>query len=532
MNVGLFLCRAECIGFESVDVEAIAKRHGDLASVRVFDNLHAATAVEEMIAEVRDKSLEGVVLAGCSPHYVRNTLCADRLVSRLEEEGVNPNQIAFANLKEQCALVHKGDMEGANRKATFMVEEALARVRLAPMVDTVLVAPHRAVLVIGATLAGIVGANWAARLGYRVVVLAQEADLETIRKKLIDVQPVMSDFQTNPLGAFVLGADVEDVAGWCGDYTVTVVRDGQRSRLTVGGILVAIDDDRDWARRLAPQLHVNLDEAGNIESRNSTTMATETSEEGVLSVPPTKGSDRVRTQVEGARTAITILDGVLSRNEIRHPLRVTEVDASLCGACGTCVKTCAFHACSIDQTKRISVIDEHRCKACGNCVTACPTGARDLVTYPQDYITEAIEIYAKFQANGTPNVLCMLCDGCGYSAADAAGLQDQQYPTSVLPLRVACGGRVDTQHILEAFRNDFDGVLVTVCREGHCHNMVGNVDMGRRVNLFRTVLASRELDSERLRILEIAPFEGEKFAHEATQFVDALKTMRKTKARS
>jgi len=90
---------------------------------------------------------------------------------------------------------------------------------------------------------------------------------------------------------------------------------------------------------------------------------------------------------------------------------------------------------------------------------------------------------------------------------------------------VACGGRVDTQHILEAFQHGFDGVLVTVCREGHCHNMVGNLDMGRRVNLFRTVLASRKLNSERLRILEIAPFEGEKFAHEASRFVDDLKTM-------
>ena len=528
MNTGLFLCRAECIGFESVDVDSLAERHGDQASVKVFDNLHAADAVEEMVAEVRDKSLEGVVLGGCSPHYVQNTLCADRLLDRIEEAGANPNLIAFANLKEQCALAHKDDMEGANRKAAFMVEEALARVRLAPPVDTVLVAPHRAVLVIGATLGGIVGANWAARLGYRVFVLTKETDLESIRKELVDVQPVFSDLQMNPLSEFILGADIDDVAGWCGDYTVTVARNGRPCKLTVGGILVAIGSDRVWAAQLAPKLHINLDEEGNIENRNPTTMATQTSEDGMLSVPPTEGPDRLRTQVEAACTAVTVLDSILSRNEIRHPLRTTEVDASLCGACGTCVKTCAFHACTIDQTERISVIDERRCKACGNCVTACPTGARDLVTYPQDYLTEAIEVYAKYKANGTPKVLCLLCDGCGYPAADAAGLQGHRYPPSILPLRVACGGRVDTQHVLEAFRNDFDGVLVTVCREGHCHNIVGNVDMTRRVNLFRAVLASRELNSERLRILEIAPFEGEKFAREAGQFIEDLKGMHDT----
>ena len=56
--------------------------------------------------------------------------------------------------------------------------------------------------------------------------------------------------------------------------------------------------------------------------------------------------------------------------------------------------------------------------------------------------------------------------------------------------------------------------------------MVGNVEMNRRVNLFRSVLGSRELDSERLRIVEIAPFEGEKFAQEATRFVADLSKMK------
>ncbi|NOX54595.1 MAG: hydrogenase iron-sulfur subunit [Planctomycetes bacterium] len=522
MNIGLFLCRAECIGFKSVDVDALAQQFSDLASVKIFDNLETAEAVSAMLAEVQERSLEAVVLGACSPHYFQNTLCADRVIERLEQSGINPNRIAFANLKEQCALVHKDDPAGALRKAALMVEKALARVRLARPVRTVPVAPHRAVLVIGGTVAGIVGANWASRLGYRVYVLTKETDLESIRQRLGDMQPVLADFQMSPLSEFIFDADVEDVAGWCGDYTVTISHNGQQRELIVGGILVAVDDDHEWTAQLALKLHVNLDDRGNIQSRNSTTMATQATEEGILSVPPTEGPDRIRFQVEGACTAVTVLDSLLSQNEIRHVLRMTEVDASLCGACGTCVKTCAFHACTIDQTRRISVIDERRCKACGNCVTACPTGARDLITYPQDYLTEAIDIYAKFSANGSPRVLCLLCNGCGYSAADTAGREGRSYPSSVLPLRVACGGRVDTQHVLEAFWKGFDGVLVTVCREGHCHNIVGNVDMGRRVNLFRVVLASRNLDAERLRILEVAPHEGQKFAHEATRFVNDL----------
>lgn len=525
MNTGLFLCRAECIGSKSVDVDAIAGQHTDLASVEVFDNLHRKEAIEAMLAEVKDKGLEAVVLAACSPHYFRNTLGASRLVDQLEEAGVNPNLISFANLKEQCVLPHQDDMAAANRKAALMVEKAIARVRLALPIESVLVAPHRAVLVIGTTVGGIVGAYRASRLGYRVFVVDKAESIAANQNGLNDLHPVITDLELNPNVEIILSSEVDDVSGWCGDYTVQLSQNGLERKVTVGGILVAVGDDHDWAQDMAPKLHVNVGEDGHIESRNDTTMATRTADDGVFSVPPSGDDNPLRSQIEGASTAITILDGILSENEIRHPLQLSEVDRTLCGTCGTCVKTCAFHACTIDQTERISVIDERRCKACGNCVTACPAGARDLVTYPSDYIAEAIEIYSKYRANGSPKVMCFLCDGCGYPAADAAGLEGHRYPASVLPLRVACGGRIDTQHVLEAYWHGFDGVMIAICREGHCHNIVGNTDMVRRVNLFREVLRSRELDPERLRIVEIAPFEGERFAEEATRFVADLESM-------
>lgn len=525
MNTGLFLCRAECLGSKSVDADAIAAQHRDLASVQIFDNLFDKQAIEGMVNEVKEQDLKAVVLAACSPHHYRNTLASYRLTDRLEEAGVNPNLIAFANLKEQCAQVHRGDLANANAKAALMVDKALARVKLSEPIETVMVAPHRAILVLGVTVGGLVGAYRATRLGYRVIVLGKGTRDEMLAGCLSELQPAMSDLELNPDVEFIFDAQVDEVSGWCGDYTVEVSTDGQTRRLTVGGILVAVGDDQAWAERLAPKLHVKKDEEGYIRGRNATTMATRTNDDGIFVVPRTDGDNELQMQVNAASTSMTVLDGLLSRNEIRHPLRITEVDRTLCGGCGTCVKTCAFHACSIDPTENISVIDERRCKACGNCVTACPTGARDLVTYPNEYLTEAIKILSKYEANGSPKVLCFLCDGCGYPAADTAGLEGHQYPASILPLRVECGGRVDTQHILEAYWHGFDGAMVTVCREGHCNNIVGNVDMNRRVNLFRSVLTSRELNPERLRIVEIAPFEGERFAQEAARFVTDLSQM-------
>ena len=525
MKTGLFLCRAECIGLKSVDVDAIAAQHGELASVKVFDNLHGKEAMETIVNEVRAKSLDGVVLAGCSPHYVRTTLSADRMIERLEEAGVNPNLIAFANLKEQCAMPHRDDMDAANRKAALMVEKALTRVRLAEPVRTTLVAPHRAVLVIGATPGGLAGAYGASRLGYRVFLLDKAEQISSANGGFDEMRSVLCDLELNPRVELISNADVDDVSGWCGDYTVHVAQNGQILSIAVGGILVAVTGDQNWLEELAPKLHVSVDENGSIATRNNTTMATRTGEDGIFAVSRDNGEGTLRSQVEAASTAITVLDGILSQSEIRHPMQVSEVDRVVCGACGTCVKTCAFHASSIDPNEKISVIDEHRCKACGNCVTACPAGARDLVTYPNSYIAEAIKIYSKYETNGLPKVLCILCDDSGYATADAAGLAGHGYPASILPLRVSCGARVDTQYVLEAFRYGFDGVMVTICREGHCPNIVGDIDMMRRVNLFRDVLRSRELDPERLRIIEVSRSQGERFAQEATQFVNELRAM-------
>jgi coenzyme F420-reducing hydrogenase delta subunit/Pyruvate/2-oxoacid:ferredoxin oxidoreductase delta subunit len=222
---------------------------------------------------------------------------------------------------------------------------------------------------------------------------------------------------------------------------------------------------------------------------------------------------------------------MLDRNEIEHPVLVSEVDETVCGGCGTCVKTCAFFASSVDLARKVSVIDPRRCKGCGNCVAACPTGARDLVSFPEKYVIKAIDILSQaISEDSEPKILAMLCNGCGYPAADAAGelpneVPGGKYPPNVMPVRVECGGNVDTQYILKAFSKAFDGVALSVCRDGHCHHVVGNTDMERRIGLFREVLRSRKINDERLRVIHVSPHEGNLFSEEIKSFYEELKSM-------
>jgi coenzyme F420-reducing hydrogenase delta subunit/Pyruvate/2-oxoacid:ferredoxin oxidoreductase delta subunit len=277
---------------------------------------------------------------------------------------------------------------------------------------------------------------------------------------------------------------------------------------------------------------LDLDEESNIKSRYRMGGIGQTGDPGICFIPIFDENDSTGAKANAVAMSVLSLTSILDRDEIGHPMLISEVDASACGGCGTCVKTCAFSASSIDTVKRISLIDITRCKGCGSCVVSCPTGARDLILFPRESALEAIDIMSKAINGGdNPSVLLIVCSGCGYTTLDAAGLIGKEsdsdtYPPEVIPMFVECGGNIDTQYVLKAFSLNIDGVVLMTCNDGLCHHIVGNTDMERRMNLFRTVLRSRNIEPERLRILKFSCGSGELFIDEINDFYSDLKKSR------
>jgi F420-non-reducing hydrogenase iron-sulfur subunit len=60
-----------------------------------------------------------------------------------------------------------------------------------------------------------------------------------------------------------------------------------------------------------------------------------------------------------------------------------------------------------------------------------------------------------------PRIIAFCCNWCSYAGADLAGGMRLKYPANVLPVRVMCSGRVSSHHMLRAFQEGADGVLVT-----------------------------------------------------------------------
>ena len=59
-----------------------------------------------------------------------------------------------------------------------------------------------------------------------------------------------------------------------------------------------------------------------------------------------------------------------------------------------------------------------------------------------------------------PKIEAFVCTYCTYTAADMAGSQRLQYPSTVRIVKYLCTGKVEIVHILKAFEAGADAVFV------------------------------------------------------------------------
>lgn len=215
--------------------------------------------------------------------------------------------------------------------------------------------------------------------------------------------------------------------------------------------------------------------------------------------------------------------------EVTHFIEDPLIDHSKCGLCGTCVKTCMFNASVIEENgaKGVSTIYPEKCVACGNCVTACPTEARDIPAYSYDYFSSAWQQLQRFtgDANGL-RILVIYCESNGHDAVQYMADNNLPVAPACLFLKIRCGARIDTQFIPDSFRAGFDGVAVVVCSREECDNIVGSLDMERRLNLYRKVLQTAKIETGRMRILPIASDQLASVSDSLQQFASYLENLK------
>lgn len=120
------------------------------------------------------------------------------------------------------------------------------------------------------------------------------------------------------------------------------------------------------------------------------------------------------------------------------------------------------------------------------------------------------------------NILIFACQYCSYAAADLAGAERRYYPANTTIIRLPCTGRVDETHLLSAFENGADGVLVAGCLEGTCHFLSGNYRAKTRAKRVSEILDRIGLDGRRVRMVNLSAGQGTIFTDSVKDFVELI----------
>ena len=270
-RVGVFVCHCGINIGGVVDVPDVVEYAKTLPNVVYAErNLYTCSqdTQEKITATVREKGLNRVVVASCTPR-THEPLFQDTI----RQAGLNPHLFELANIREQDAWVHRAAPDVATQKAKQLVAMAVAKARkLRPIQRGTLDVEHRA-LVIGGGLAGMTAALSIAEQGYPVYLVEREAELGGNLRHIYvgfdgtDPQRLLREtieqVSQNPRITVMLETEVEEVGGYVGQFRTTVRgKDGSRNALSHGAIVVATG-----GREIRPTLYGYGDLPGVVTQR-------------------------------------------------------------------------------------------------------------------------------------------------------------------------------------------------------------------------------------------------------------------------
>jgi F420-non-reducing hydrogenase iron-sulfur subunit len=124
-----------------------------------------------------------------------------------------------------------------------------------------------------------------------------------------------------------------------------------------------------------------------------------------------------------------------------------------------------------------------------------------------------------------PEIIAFCCNYCAYAAADLAGSKRMQYPANVRIIHAPCTGKIEMEHILEAFVKGIDGILVAGCLEGGCHFLEGNLRARKRTDRIREMLEEIGVGGERLKMVNLSAALAPTVVERVQEMVKAVKAL-------
>ncbi len=213
----------------------------------------------------------------------------------------------------------------------------------------------------------------------------------------------------------------------------------------------------------------------------------------------------------GAAMKATQLISALGRGETVHPrsgdFAAADFFLQRCTQCKRCTEECPFG--SIDEdAKGTPQYNAFRCRRCGICMGACPERIISYADYSVDAVASMIKaIEVPEEVDEKPRILALLCENDAYPALDDAAMKRATWNSWVRVIPVRCLGAVNIVWIAESLSRGIDGVILIGCKRGddyQCHYIKGSELAHKRLENVQETLTRLSLESERVRVLELA----------------------------
>lgn len=254
-KIGVYICHCGGNISDHVDVEEVRRRiekeYGvTVARTSMFTCSDASQ--NDMIKDIQEQGLDGMVVASCSPKL---HLATFRNMST--RAGLNPFQYVQVNIREQCSWAHSDDPAGATCKAANLVGAGIEKALRQEALQPIRVTSVKRVLVIGAGIAGMRAAIELADLGVEVFLVEKEATAGGRVARLGEMFPagrkgaeliamLLDEVIKRPHITLFLNAELAGKSGHIGEFELEIrIRPAaapgteETVRIQVGAILVA-----------------------------------------------------------------------------------------------------------------------------------------------------------------------------------------------------------------------------------------------------------------------------------------------------
>ena len=230
MRLGVFICHCGSNIAGTVDVAQVAKQAEAYPDVVYStDTLYACSepGQEGIVQAIQDYSLDGVVVASCTPRMHEPTFRR-----AVERAGLNPYKFEMANIREHVSWVSK-DKKANTTKAADLVHMAVEKLRQDRPLHPKTFDINKRVMVVGGGVAGIQAALDCAEGGLEVILVEKTTSIGGKMAKLdktfptVDCSscilgPKMVDVSMHPNITLYAYSEVEEVGGYVGNFQVAV----------------------------------------------------------------------------------------------------------------------------------------------------------------------------------------------------------------------------------------------------------------------------------------------------------------------